>query len=203
MRNSTVGNAIALRALFVLTTLMATLGHAQNLTVTAANSSNDAIYNVVFSNGGGSITVLNTDGGSLHRLTSLVFFSNPASLQLDLLAADNQGGVIVRYPGDFGPGMPTRGTVVFTAGGAGPANPDGLALDAAGNLFAVNAKPGATSSPQLWVLPANGTAVLAPLCCSTRTTGRAKTCRTPSWPAAPSSRPAAHCRWSAPETCWC
>ena len=64
MRNSTVGNAIALRALFVLTTLMATaLGHAQNLTVTAANSSNDAIYNVVFSNGGGSITVLNTDQG--------------------------------------------------------------------------------------------------------------------------------------------
>src|SRR5580765_5737757 len=158
MRNSTVGNAIALRALFALMTLMATaLGYTQNLTVTAANSSNDAIYNVVFSNGGGSITVLNTDGGALHRLTSLAFFSNPVSLQLDLLAADNQGGVIVRYPGDFGPGMPTRGTVVFSAGGAGPANPDGLSLDAAGNLFVVNAKPGATSSPQLWVLPANGT----------------------------------------------
>ncbi len=158
MRNSTVGNAIALRALLALTTLMATaLGHTQNLTVTAANSSNDAIYNVVFSNGGGNITVLNTDGGSLHRLTSLAFLSNPASLQLDLLAADNQGGVIVRYPGDFGPGMPTQGTVVFSAGGAGPANPDGLSLDAAGNLFVVNAKPGATSSPQLWVLPANGT----------------------------------------------
>jgi hypothetical protein len=158
MRNSTVGNAIALRALFVLTTLMATaLGHAQNLTVTAANSSNDAIYNVVFSNGGGSTTVLNTDAASLHRLTSLVFFSNPASLQLDLLAADNQGGTILRYRGDFGPGMPTAGTAVFTAGGAGPANPDGLSLDAAGNLFVVNAKPGATSSPQLWVLPANGT----------------------------------------------
>ena len=158
MRNSTVGNAIALRALFALMTLMATaLGHAQNLTVTAANSSNDAIYNVVFSNGGGSITVLNTDAGALHRLTSLAFFSNPVSLQLDLLAADNQGGVIVRYPGDFGPGMPTQGTVVFSAGGAGPANPDGLSLDAAGNLFVVNAKPGATSSPQLWVLPANGT----------------------------------------------
>jgi len=68
MRNSTVGNAIALRALFALMTLMATaLGYTQNLTVTAANSSNDAIYNVVFSNGGGSTTVLNTDQASLLR----------------------------------------------------------------------------------------------------------------------------------------
>ena len=92
MRNSTFGNAIALRALFVLTTLMATaLGHAQNLTVTAANSSNDAIYNVVFSNGGGSITVLNTDGGSLHRLTSLVFFPTPLHFSSILRAADEPG----------------------------------------------------------------------------------------------------------------
>lgn len=155
MRNPTFRNSVS-RSLLVLTALAATAVHAQNITVTAANSSNDAIYNVFFNNGGGSINVLNTDQGSLHHLVSLAFFPNRSTYQLDLLAADNQGGTIVRYPGDLQPGTPTTGTVVFAAGGTGPAYPDGLSVDAAGDLFVVNSKPGNTSLPQLWVLPTNG-----------------------------------------------
>src|SRR6185437_7178502 len=120
------------------------------------NASNDAIYNVTFSNGGGT-AILNTDQGSLHNIVSLVFAPNLATFQLDLLAADNQGGLIVRYPGDFHPGSPTTGTVIFTAGGAGPAYPDGLSVDGAGDLYVLNASPGSASDPQLWVLPSNGT----------------------------------------------
>jgi len=148
--------SIVPRSLFALTALIvAALGHAQNINVTAANASNDSIYNVTFSNGSGTITVLNTDQASLHTVTSLVFFPNPSTFQLDLLAAENQSGVILRYPGDFQPGTPTTGSVVFAAGGAGPANPDGLSLDAAGNLFVVNNKEGSASLPQLWVLPSD------------------------------------------------
>lgn len=157
MRNPNFANSIALRALFAVTTLVAVgIVRAQNINVTAANASNDAIYSVAFSNGSGTISILNTDGGSLHDVTSLAFFPNRKSFQLDLLVTDNQGGLILRYPGDFHPGTPTTGTVVFAAGNTGPDNPDGLSVDAAGNLFVVNDKEGSTSIPQLWVLPSDG-----------------------------------------------
>lgn len=148
----------AFRSLLALVLLFSSAAlYAQSVNVTAANSSNDAIYTVTFSNGGGSIDILNTDAGSLHHLTSLVFLTNPSSFQLDLLAADNQGSIIVRYPGDFHTGSPTTGTVVFNGdSGTGPAYPDGLSVDGQGDLFVVNAKPGNASNPQLWVLPSNG-----------------------------------------------
>jgi len=158
MINPTVRNSVFLRAVVVLLSLTAAaVTNAQNVTVTAANASNDAIYDVTFSGGGGNITVLNTDEGSLHHIVSLAFVPNTATFALDLLAADNQGGTIVRYPGDFHPGDATTGTVVFSSSGPGPAYPDGLSVDSAGDLYVVNSSPGSASNPQLWVLPSNGT----------------------------------------------
>jgi len=157
MTNTTYRTSVVLRTLVALTSLAAAaVTHAQSATVTAANASNDVIYAVTFNPPGGSTTVLNTDGGSLHHIVSLVFLTNPGSDAVDLLAADNQGGIIVRYPGDFQFGGQKFGTPI-PLNGTGPAYPDGLSVDGVADLYVVNSAPGnGASNPQLWVLPSDG-----------------------------------------------
>src|SRR5215472_14618589 len=155
----TFSKARAFRAICALVLLAAVSGaYAQNLTVTAANASNDAIYDVNFVGSGGSITVLNNDGGSLHSLKSVTFAANIANHQLDLLAADNQGGLRVRYFSDF-PSPPSSGTRVDSfppvIGGVtvgGPSNPDGLSVDPFGDVFVVNSASGPSTQAQVWEL---------------------------------------------------
>jgi len=155
---------LALTAVLTLFGLLSAPGaHAQALRVTAANASNSAVYDVNFSGSGGSISVLNTDANRHVSLRSLVFIPNAQSGQIDLLVADSSRGEIVRYADATG-----VATLVWsTATGPGPNYPDGLSVDAAGNLFVASSASGNTKPAQLWVFPSDpllpaGAGFLAP-----------------------------------------
>jgi len=143
-----------LRFALTLTAVLAAANlYAQSLRVTAANSSSpNAVYDVLF--GPASATLLNGDGGAFKSFRSLVFVSNAASGGVDLLVADTTGGSIVRYFGPTGT-PPVSSMLVWSSASTipGPRQPDGLSVDAKGNLYAV-ASGNNGAKPQLWVLPA-------------------------------------------------
>jgi hypothetical protein len=153
---ATLRYALALTAVFAAANV-----EAQSLRVTAANSSSpNAVYDVLFNPA--QTTLLNADGAAFKSFHSLVFVSNAASGGADLLVADTTGGSIVRY---FGPtGTPTvSSTVVWSSSSSipGPKQPDGLSVDAKGNLYVV-ATGNNGAKPQLWVLPATPVTAAAP-----------------------------------------
>ena len=145
---------VMLRFALTLTAVLAAANlYAQSLRVTAANSSSpNAVYDVLF--GPASATLLNGDGGAFKSFRSLVFVSNAASGGVDLLVADTTGGSIVRYFGPTGT-PPVSSMLVWSSASTipGPRQPDGLSVDAKGNLYAV-ASGNNGAKPQLWVLPA-------------------------------------------------
>lgn len=163
----------AVRGLLGLAALLAaTLAHSQNLSIAEANSTNDRVYSLGnIGTNNVTTTFQNTDSGSFAHIQSLAFLANPNSKALDLIVADTGGGKLAVYPGYFASGDPTTATVIWTAAQGGPAAPDGLSVDLAGDLFVVNTSAG---NPQLWVFPAAGSTACttplpyAPLCAPVR-----------------------------------
>jgi hypothetical protein len=120
--------------------------------VTAANSVGDLLYDVTAfaPSGPGATTPLNTDGAAHGSFSSVVYAPNAAG-SMDVLVADAGKGQIVRYKAGS-----TTSTLVWNFGyGGGPAHPDGLSLDAEGNLFLVTSKLNDRSTSSVWVLPAS------------------------------------------------
>ena len=153
---------VTLRALFAGIALLAVAAvHAQNLNVTSANSTNDRVFSLNFFGAGApTATQQNTDAGTFGSLRSLAFIVNGTTSAVDLVVADNGAGTIAVYAGDFTNGAPAASTVIWNAAqqGSGPASPEGLSVDGAGDLWVVN-----SGTPQLWVFPAAGTPGCTPL----------------------------------------
>jgi hypothetical protein len=134
-------------ALILVSALFAAQLPAQSLRVTVANSSApDAVYDVLFSPAATSL--LNADGASFHSLQSLVFVPG-SNAGVDLIVADTAGGTLAHYYAPTGTPL-TSATVIWSAASQvpGPQRPDGLSVDAAGNLYVTTNYP----RPQLWVL---------------------------------------------------
>jgi hypothetical protein len=129
--------------------LAAATAHAQSLRITAANASNNQVYDVTFVGTSGYTTVLNTDQNLYTSLRSLVFIADAQAGTVDLLVADTLKGAIIRYVGAAG-----AGTVVWsTSQGPGPQYPDGLSVSPDGDLFVISSGSGTSKPAQLWVLP--------------------------------------------------
>jgi len=134
--------AVAVGALLAADDLL-----AQSLRVTAANSSApNAVYDVLFSPAG--TTLLNSDGRAMGSFRAVAFVPGAAG-GVDLVVADTGAGRIVRYVAPTGtPAEPS--VLVWSAASnvPGPQHPDGLSVDAAGDLYVTTTQP----KPSLWVL---------------------------------------------------
>jgi hypothetical protein len=158
--------------------------NADQLVVTAANSDGNSVYDLNLSPSStvpvtpvisSTTTPVNStaDAKTHGRFDALVWVSNPYCKSLDLIVADTAGHQIVRYPGAstlpncYNPtnGTPTVSTsaqVIFnwTKLSSGPAQPNGLSVDAKGNLFVVSSSGLFDPKPSVWVLPFNQSANL-------------------------------------------
>lgn len=141
--------ACSLLAMFAFATARAEL-----LRVTAANSAGNLVYDVSFAPAPGSISPLNSDGSSHGRSSAVVQVENPQTLTIDVLVADQTAGQILRYTPAAG-GAPTAATLVWRYNGAGPAHPDGLSVDGAGNLYILTSKFNDSTTSAVYVLRAN------------------------------------------------
>ena len=128
--------------------------------MTAANADGDSIYDLTLTVNktatGALISAtqsINTDGGKHGSFDALVWAPNSFTGTLDLIVADASKGQILRYSG------PNYGTstaiFTYTSKGSGPPFPAALAVDSAGDVFAISPGPTLINPPGLWVLPFN------------------------------------------------
>jgi hypothetical protein len=155
MQSQTFARALCgLFAVFAFSTAQAEL-----LRVTAANSAGNLVYDVSFSPAPGSISPLNSDGASHGSFSAVVQVENqnpqnPKTLTIDVLAADQSAGQILRYTPAAG-ATPAPAALVWRYNGAGPAHPEGLSVDGAGNLYILTSKLNDSSTSAVYVLRAN------------------------------------------------
>ncbi len=158
--------------------------NADQLLVTAANAEGNSVYDLNLSPSAavpptpvisGTITPINTalDAAAHGTFDALVWVSNAYCKTLDLLVADATKGQIVRYsgatslvapncyaPANGAPAVSAAAQVIFqwTKPGSGPAQPNGLSVDANGNLFVISSTSLKDFKPSVWVLPFNQSA---------------------------------------------
>jgi hypothetical protein len=179
-----IGSAAGVFLSLASSMVLAATAAPDQLLVTVANSSGDSIYDLNLSPGKGTppvpaisnlTTLVNSaaDAKTHGNFEALVWAPNAACKSLDLIVADSTRGQILRYPGAstlpncYNPanGTPTLnpvGQVIFkwSKPGSGPAQPNGLSVDANGNLFVISTTGSFESKPSVWVLPFNKTANL-------------------------------------------
>jgi hypothetical protein len=151
---------VTVRAAFaILAALPFATANAEFVRVTAANALGNSVYDVTsFTPPPGTTKPLNTDGSKHGSFQALVQVTNAATGTVDVLVADALLGQIIRYTPALG-NTPASETVVwsYTGSGSGPAHPDGLSTDGAGNLYIVTSKLFDGTKGAVWVLPANST----------------------------------------------
>jgi hypothetical protein len=124
--------------------------------VSAANAVGNSVYDVTsFAPPAGATTPLNSDGASHGSFSALVHVANVAAGTVDVLVADAARGQIIRYTPAVGATPASERIVWSAASGNGPAHPDGLSVDGAGNLYMVTSKLNDNTTSAVWVLPAS------------------------------------------------
>ena len=148
--------SLTLRALAcLLAAFLFSTAHAELLRVTAANSSGNSVYDVTFTPPTGTTSPLNADGSKHGIFSAMVQLENPKTFTVDLLVADAKLGQIVRYTTPVAGAAPAPSIPVWKYNGWGPMHPDGLSLDAAGNLYILSSKLSDSSRSSVYVLRAN------------------------------------------------
>jgi hypothetical protein len=156
IHSSIFARVLARAAFAVLAVLPFAAANAEFVRVTAANALGNSVYDVTSFTPPGTISTLNTDGSKHGSFQALVQVANAATGTVDVLVADATLGQIIRYTPALG-ATPASETVVwsYTGSGSGPAHPDGLSVDSAGNLYIVTSKFFDGTKGAVWVLPAN------------------------------------------------
>jgi len=133
--------------------LAAATAHAEFVRVSAANAVGNSVYDVTsFAPPSGATTPLNSDGSSHGSFSSLVLVANVAAGTVDVLVADACAARSSAITPAVGATAASE-RVVWSSSGTGPAHPDGLSVDGAGNLYMVTSKLNDNTTSAVWVLP--------------------------------------------------